>query len=364
MEKKKLIPLIIGTVLIATLLTVMYLPFGINHGYHTDKFSNVMKDSNLADDTRVIDIAMLGAHDAFSHKINLLSKPDPAESGIVTNKVVNAFFKGGLVRVARSQTVGAKTLLSRGVRYFDVRISNVDGEWYTKHALLDTELKYYMKEIFTFLKDKPEEFIVFDIQHIFTGGKTVNDFLTYLTETHFSHNELSLESFISYSSTIPLADLEYVHVRGNNNGGIVIFLNDDGSSDANQKYLFYDRGNGEGDMKAIRSVWHNKTKINDLVPEINKEAQTVKDLGIENVFRVNQAQQTADYCSDVLNALGGWSLIGHAAKSNKVLLSNDNFNFWLSNMPIFMLDFANSKHGKFNELINNRIIAFNNELSA
>ena len=93
------------------------------------------------------------------------------------------------------------------------------------------------------------------------------------------------------------------------------------------KKIFYDRGNDEGDIKAIRYVWHNKTKINDLVPEINKEDQTIKDLGIENVFRVNQAQLTPDYRSDVPNALGGWSLIGHSAKSNKGLLSNDNFDF-------------------------------------
>jgi len=90
-------------VIITLLALIMYVPLTARIGYKNDKYANILKDANIAADTRVVDIAMLGAHDAFSSNINLLSAPDPAESGIVKNKAVNAAFKGGLVRVLKAQ---------------------------------------------------------------------------------------------------------------------------------------------------------------------------------------------------------------------------------------------------------------------
>ncbi|OQC11539.1 MAG: hypothetical protein BWX74_00119 [Tenericutes bacterium ADurb.Bin087] len=349
----------LGTTLLTiltVLLVVMYVPRTARIGYKNDRYANILKDANIAADTRVVDIAMLGAHDAFSSKINLLSAPDPAESGIVKNKTVNAVFKGGLVRVLKAQQDGAKVLLNRGVRYFDVRISYFDGEWYTKHGLLDTNLFYYLKDIYDFLKDRPQEFVILDIQHIYTGESNINEFLNYLLDIQFVGNPLTLQDFIHHTSAITLNDLLYFDVLGPNHGGIILLLNDDGTAEASQKTLFYNRND------AIRSKWHNKRYVKDIVPLINAEADYLKTQESLDYFRVNQAQLTPDYLKDPLGTLGRWSLINIAATSNAKLVSNAHFAEWLGVMPIFMVDFANSRYARFNVRANEKIIEYNRNL--
>ncbi len=345
-------------VIITLLAIVMYIPRTARIGYKNDKYANILKDANIAADTRVVDIAMLGAHDAFSSNINLLSAPDSAESGIVKNKAVNAVFKGGLVRVLKAQQDGAKVLLNRGVRYFDVRISYVEGEWYTKHGLLDTNLFYYLKDIYDFLENRPQEFVILDVQHIYTGESNIKEFLNYLIDLRFVGNPLGLNDFIHHTSAIPLNDLLYFDVLGPTHGGIVLLLKDDGSADVAQKTLFYERND------AIRSKWHNKRYVRDIVPLINEEAAYLKTLADSDFFRVNQAQLTPDYLKDPLGTLGRWSLINIAATSNAKLLNNKAFDEWLSVMPIFMVDFANSRYARFNTRVNEKIIEYNRNLGA
>ncbi len=363
----KLIKRILSTVLsvfFVSLVLIMYAPFTVRVGYQDDAYAHVMKDANMSGESKVIDIAMLGAHDAFSHHINLRSKPDPGDDGIVQNKAINTFFKGGIVRVSKAQNVGAKTLLNRGVRYFDVRISRVGDTWFTKHGLLDSELKHYVGDIYEFLKDKPEEFIVFDIQHIYLGDSTISDFLNYLMGITLVKEGLNLNHFLNYTTNIPLEALEYFDVKGVDRGGIVILLNDDGSATPDQKKIFYERGNGENDTISIRSKWHNQRTVTDIIPLIDSEKEYLSTQIDKPYFRVNQAQLTPDYLKDPFGTLFNWSLINLAAKSNKALLNHPNFDEWLEEMPIFMVDYANSKAGEFNTKINEKIIAHNQLLYA
>lgn len=363
---KKTVKLLIKailSVLLLTLLTVMYSPITLRIGYTAPDYAHVFEDANMSGDTKVVDIAMLGAHDAFSHKINLLSKPDPGEDGIIANKAVNLVFKGGLQRVTKAQKVGARGLLNRGVRYFDVRISSVGEKWYTKHALLDSELKYYVGEIYEFLKDKPKEFIVFDIQHIYLGEKTIKDFLDYFTRITLVKENLVFGDFVHHTTSIPVGDLDYFDVQGPARGGIIMLLNDDGTATVDQQKLFYARGNGESELKAIRSKWHDKTKVKDIIPFINEEAAHLRNESLTPYFRVNQAQLTPDYMKDPFGTLSGWSLINIGAISNKALLANEAFDSWLEVMPIFMVDFVNSRTGEFNKKINEKMITYNKTLS-
>lgn len=344
------------------LLVVMYSPITLRIAAAHPTYANILKEAEIEGDTKVIDIAMLGAHDAFSHKINLFSSVDPAEEGIVTSKPVNAVFKGGLVRVLKAQQASAKTLLNRGVRYFDVRISNYKGEWYTKHGLIDTKLKYYVGDIYNFLKDKPKEFIIFDIQHIYLGDKSMNNFMNYFSNITLMKENLVLDDFLNHSSTTPLSDLEYFDVTGGTRGGIILLLNDDATAAANHGRKFYERGNGESEVKAIRSKWHNRQEVKDIINDINTEANYLKEEAIKPYFRVNQAQLTPDYMKRPLGTLWNWSLLNLAAKSNKVLLNQPNFKNWLNEMPIFMVDFANTNSGNFNTKINKIILEYNKSL--
>lgn len=365
MKRWKKIGLGIVTTFVVLLVFTMYAPFTLRSGNSHDDYSDVIGRSNLSGDTRIVDIAMLGAHDAFSANIGLKSKPDPAESGIVASGLVNKVFKGGLVRVLRAQTSSAAVLLKRGVRYFDVRVSYADGAWYTKHGLLDDLFANHISDVYKFLANNPDEFIIFDVQHIYTGEKTISDFLQYFQSLALKDSGHSLTSFLNYTTNVPLSELTYYDVKGPTSGGIVFLLNDDGSATYEEQKLFYARGDGE-DMTAslIRSKWHNQTKLQTMIPLIDEEASYLSSLPHLNFLRVNQAQLTPDYVKDPFGTLWGWSLINIAAKSNRQLLNHANFDGWLKVMPIFMVDFANSNSGQFNKKINEKIIAYNRALTA
>lgn len=359
MKKLKVIILSAVGVLLISLLSVMYSPYSIVEGYKDEAFKNVLGDASIKGETLVTEIAMLGAHDAFSSNIGLSSKADPGENGIVKNGTVNSFFKGGIVRVTKAQNDNATVLLNRGVRYFDVRISYVNGEWMTKHGLLDTKLSVYIGEIYTFLKDKPDEFIIFDVQHIYLGDQSISEFLTYLASLTLVEGNLRLNDFIHYSRSTPIAELEYADVRGHSSGGIIILLNDDGSATFEQQGLFFARGDGENNVEAIRSKWHNQTSLTGLKAGISAEYTSLMEENVLPYFRVNQAQLTPDYLSDPLGTISGWSLLNIGEKSNKALVSDPMFSAWLEVMPIFMVDFANSRLGSFNKTANETMIAYN-----
>lgn len=361
MRKVKKVLALIGGLLIISLLFVMYAPFTFTHKHNENDYSEVLKEANLDEETNVTNIHMLGAHDAFSHNITLTSKTDPGEDGLASNIFAKIFFKGGMSRVARAQKHSAGRLLSSGVRYFDVRVSYYKNSWYTKHGFISNQLELYLKEIYRFLNAHPSEFVVFDVQHIYTAEKTVDDFITYLLTTELSSNTFS--NYIHYDSqTTLLENLKYKDVRSASKGGIIFLINDDESiSHEHNKYV-YERGDGEDNTVSIRSKWHNKYEIEEIIIDINDEATLIDHDDFQKMFRVNQAQLSPNYLKAPLKTIFAWSLLDIAKKSNITLLENESFDNWLTAMPIFMVDFANSNYKNFSSLINESIILANKNL--
>lgn len=358
--RRKVTLSIVGT-LVLFLLFLMYAPFSFAVRSNKSDFNEVLKAAELGDDVLVTEVKMLGAHDAFSHKINLLSKVDPAETGIASNKIAKAVFKGGIVRAARAQKHGAKELLQSGVRYFDVRISYALDTWYTKHAYLSAPLVEYLSEIYTFLNTYKTEFIIFDVQHIYTGEKSVNDFINYLNSHALNGNVFS--DYMHFDAeTVALSSLRYKDTLSATKGGIIFLINSDESITNVNKQYFYERGDGESATSNIRSFWHNENETKNIIPQINAEKDYLK----ANTFtglRVNQAQLTPDYLKAPIRTLWQWTLLDLANHSNNLLLSHDNFLEWLSVMPIFMVDHASSGYKNFAQTINQAMITANKQLS-
>ena len=362
MKKVKIILGTIGGLLAVFLLMVMYAPFAFTINDNQNDYSEVLKEASLNEDTKVTDIRMLGAHDAYSHNIDLLSSTDPAESGLASNVFANIFFKGGMVRMARAQRHSAAKLLNSGVRYFDVRISCHKDDWYTKHGFISDKLELYLKETYAFLNSHPSEFAIFDVQHIYTGERTLDDFVDYLLTKEMNGNTFA--DFVHYDSElISLENLKYKDVKTENKGGIVFLINSDESITDEHKKIMYERGDGEENAISIRSKWHNKNDVKDMIPNIDDEAILIKETTFQNMFRVNQAQLTPNYLKSPFKTIFSWSLLDIAKHSNIALLQNENFDAWLEAMPIFMVDFATSNYENFSTLINEKIITANKGLS-
>lgn len=342
--------------LVAVLLFVGKSNFTFVKGNSAEKeYVNVMGDSELSQTTRVVDIAMLGAHDAFSDKITTKSKVNPAETedSFIGNKTFLTFADGIVSRLSRAQVSGADTLLKKGVRYFDVRIAFVDNEYYTTHVFLSDKLEIYLKEMIAFLQTNPSEFIIFDIQHAYLGDKTFDDLFNYIDSVKV--NGRSLLSFVNYDPTnIGLGALTYGEVISNG-AGAVILAKTEQTEAMRYHYVYKD---------SIRSYWHEKNVKSELIKGIESEYANLTENASEykDMFRVNQAQLTGTFGGDtIFNTIFGWSLIDMADGMNKELIKHENFKNWFKAMPIIMVDYADCPSS--NEAMNDAVIEYNKGLN-
>lgn len=342
--------------LVAVLLFVGKSNFTFVKGDSAEKeYVNVMGASELSESARVVDIAMLGAHDAFSDKITTKSKLNPAETNdsFIGNKTFLTFADGIVTRLSRAQVSNADTLLKKGVRYFDVRIAFVENEYYTTHVFLSDKLETYLKEVIAFLQANPGEFVIFDIQHAYLGYKTFDDLFNYIDSVKV--NGLSLLSFVAYDPTnIELGALTYGDVTASG-GGAVILAKTEQTATMRYHYVYKD---------SIRSYWHEKNVKSELIKGIESEYANLAENASEyaNMLRVNQAQLTGTFGGDtIFNTIFGWSLIDMANGMNKELIKHDNFKKWFKVMPILMVDYADSPDS--NATMNDAVIEYNKGLN-
>lgn len=337
-------------------------------GYHEDgnDYSDVIVEGVADRNPRIVDIAMLGAHDAFSSSITTASPVDPAEpeDSILRNKSAAFFADGLFARLSKSQRGSATDLLENGVRYLDVRLSNIDGTWFTKHALVSGEFSYYLGQVLTFLEGHPGEFLVFDIQHVYLGEASFEDLFTYLGT--FEVNGKSLLDYVHFDPTaIALGDLRYDDVTaGGTEAGVILLAKTENTPTLRHHYV---RGDGDSEgspMVSIRTIWHNTSNGAKMLDGIRDEYELISGTDdYDNMFRVNQAQKTGVISGpDLLDTLIGWSLLDMASYFNSRLVKQADFADWFTAMPILMVDYSISNRGQFNTTANLAIIDYNQTL--
>lgn len=323
--------------------------------YTENDYSNIMRD-NITGNPRVVDVVMLGAHDAFSNNISKQSDVDPHEDAdaIINNRVARMIGGGMFVRVAKAQKSSAYDLCVRGVRYFDVRITRYSDDWYTMHGLISDELAVYLEDIVRFLSETEGEFIVFDMQHSYVADSSMAELLRHIDSVRY--NGKSIFDFVRYDPTeIPLGELRYEDVVNGGSGVVILAVA--------QQYPgcgFYEY------ETSMRSVWHNKNDKNEMLALINEEYMTlVNNPELDrDKFRKNQVQMTGKYSgTSIFRTIFGWSLLDMANNFNAELLDDPNFMDWFSVLPIFMTDYADSMKGDFNDRIIEAVNEFNRALT-
>jgi len=313
---------------------------------HVD-FSRVIRD-NVAPNTRVVDIAMLGAHNAFTHQINTRSAVAPYNTNPFVNTTTSRIAPGLISRLMLAQKSCVSGLLMYGVRYFDVRITPYNGGWYTHHNLISAPLEAYLTDIIDFLYANPGELIVFDIQHAQLGGRLYSELWEFIADVR--SNGLSLFDFVNFDPFNTLLG-ELTLGQATRYGAAVIILAKTPALPSLFHYEYY---------TSIRSHWHNRIRTAEMLEDIQGEYDFLSQHfnNFANMFRVNQAQTTPVFSGarNVAATLRGWSLLRHNARHNVELLHHEDFANWLYVMPIFMVDFADSPVGGFHagvmEIIN------------
>ena len=325
-------------------------------------YSNWMLET-LTDDKRIIDVAMLGAHDAFTNQIRYSSEIDFTTAATIQTGITGSLIRGFSVKQSKTQVSSVTELLEHGVRYFDIRLTyNIRSEkWMTAHTYFSTPFEEVLEDINRFLESHPGEFLVIDIQHVngidYSSTEKFNQILTLFEET----NVLAR----AYQEGIkPLNQITYGDITQNQTQAGVIILSKFIETDASIWYY--------GDT--IRSSWANTDSDLALYQFLTEEANQIslgnaktgnqiadyEGINATNGFRVMQAVLTMQMNGEgIIEAISSWSLLAKARKLNPAILEQPEFMTWLTNMPIFMVDYSDSNYLAFNDLIMEILIDVN-----
>lgn len=331
----------------------------MNRNFDDNDYSDVIGDSLQGKNPRIIDIALLGAHDAFSSGIKKGSPRDPLvfeQFPILQSDLVHSLFHRYGLRMVKAQYSYADRLLYKGVRYFDVRLSFFKDGWYTKHGLISDKLAVYLLQIIDFLQKHPKEFVIFDIQHYYVGKSDTKNLYEYIKSV--KANGKCLFDFIRYDPrTTPIDRLDYNTVTDcGKGGGVVMLLKHEQTDELHYHYVYGD---------TIRSYWHNTFSYHALVRGMAEEYENLTTKATySKMLRVNQSQLTGitGTVLGVLTSVFRPSLLVMAEYSNQRIIALPDFNLYLKAMPIFMVDFSDCVEGDFNNKVNKIISEYNSQL--
>lgn len=138
---------------------------GVGRGNTDGKFGTVLADiEGITDaDPRIIDIAMLGAHDANTASL----EPGNPKSDVFEQLYpVSAGFQ---YRMSVTQTVSPHELLMQGVRFLHLKYTYYDNDWYSSHSIIGRKFEEDVKDVLRFLADHRGEVVVLLFQSTWFG---------------------------------------------------------------------------------------------------------------------------------------------------------------------------------------------------
>lgn len=234
--------------------------------------------SDIIGERRLNDIAIPGTHDSGTYSINRDSdwaddgKGDPAEKWVnhQSGKWYGDILADALDFLldrdkeitswwSKTQRNSFKQQLSDGIRYFDLRIQQKDGDWLITHALLGTSIKNLFTAIQDFYKNSESgnEILLLDFQHTFHMHH----------ETFISYLKSALKDSAGNSILIPRgADLTLNSIWATNKRVLVFYDNDD----TVDKHTELWRSSSSKKDAQIMSVWPNTNSGSTLKSKLTK----------------------------------------------------------------------------------------------
>lgn len=352
---------------------------GADNGKYVTVLANI--DGIVDANPRLVDIAMLASHDAVTAGLEPDAPVDYYDRGQIVGKVA-PLTRGLQYRFAKTQSVGLDVQLRQGARMFHMKYTDFEGEWYATHTLLSQKFETYILQVLEYLAT-PEakgEVVLLLLHPIYFGeGVTLDTFHNWLAEVKLDGK--NIYDYVNYGATntfdkdgaegVRIGDLRYNDLTENGTkAGIVLFdrreeklWSEDMEGTATDQYMskFFDM-----DANATHK-WHSRNGYNTMTKLIDEQATIIAESDEwDNKLRMNQAQPAFSVggISDIFVDLFSWNLKNHSIRYNAKIIDNENFDKWLSIMPVFQVDFVNSEYGDFNNKVNTKIIAYNQKLVA
>lgn len=190
------------------------------------------------------ELVIPGSHDSFAYDFKILG---PNESGMP--RIANLFIK--LWAKCQSKTIYEQLLM--GIRYFDIRITKYNGEYYTIHSLIAIPVSQIIHDILLFIDTFPTEKIILDFNHLYIDD--VKEFEEYL-------------KFQIGDKAVSNNNDNIVAAIGTLDKPLFVFVDDDNTSFFNSDIL--------------KSFWHDTNDVNLLTTSMSEESK-------EGLLRITQA---------------------------------------------------------------------------
>ena len=190
------------------------------------------------------ELVIPGSHDSFAYDFKILG---PNESGMP--RIANLFIK--LWAKCQSKTIYEQLLM--GIRYFDIRITKYNGEYYTIHSLIAIPVNQVLHDILLFIDTFPTEKIILDFNHLYIDD--VKEFEEYL-------------KFQIGDKAVSNNNDNIVAAIGTLDKPLFVFVDDDNTSFFNSDIL--------------KSFWHDTNDVNLLTSSMSEESK-------EGLLRITQA---------------------------------------------------------------------------
>ena len=190
------------------------------------------------------ELVIPGSHDSFAYDFKILG---PNESGMP--RIANLFIK--LWAKCQSKTIYEQLLM--GIRYFDIRITKYNGEYYTIHSLIAIPVNQILHDILLFIDTFPTEKIILDFNHLYIDD--VKEFEEYL-------------KFQIGDKAVSNNNDNIVAAIGTLDKPLFVFVDNDNTSFFNSDIL--------------KSFWHDTNDVNLLTTSMSEESK-------EGLLRITQA---------------------------------------------------------------------------
>lgn len=324
MIKKILIVILITLLVFVIVINLPIVTVGHRESGHS--YSNWMSET-LSVDKRIVDVAMPGAHDAFTSQMNLFSPADKYADGIMKG-FTGTILKGFLLRQSVTQKADAGSLLESGVRYLDIRLTYDNGRWVTKHNFVSGDFIPVAGDIVSFLQNNKGEFLILDFQHIngidYNSEEDYGIFIDMLTDT-------GLLGF-HYFTADGVGSITYGDITDHGKSSRVVIID---------KFNVHEKETYDYDS-SIRSNWADDDSFVDVLQFLKNEAVFVNNsTDLSDSFRVMQAVTTLQLSlPGIFDSLRTWSLMERASDFNNFLLESSEFNDLMEAMPIVMIDYC------------------------
>lgn len=326
-------------------------------------------------DPRIVDIAMLGSHDAVTSEMSMSSPMDYHDRDTVLGRL-EPMSAGFQYRFGVTQRVNLYQQLMQGSRFLHIKYTNFEGEWYGTHAHITAKISEYVIQVLGFLAAHPGEILFLLFQPMYFGDKTYSDFHEWLSTVSLDGKTMC--DYVNYGDAdvmnkgeggARISELRYNDVTANGEKAGLVLL--DRREDGIYKPE-HDNGDSVYDTKFFdmdanaEHTWHSRSCSDILIEKIGETADKILASPEEygNLLRVNQTQAAFSGSSfkDVMCDIFSWSLLKIAENHNVKVLEHKDFDKLLSAMPVLQVDFVNSDAKDFNARANAKIRAYNEAL--